>query len=98
MLIRVGGYVQELFPDLTSEPVPPAVPQVVRRADAVDTIRRNRSEATQDLSFGARPFILCGLPIRRLPEGTHTYTRRNGRFYLEVIGHPQYGVRSVKTA
>ena len=24
-------------------------------------------------------FILCGLPIRRLPAGTLTYTRRNGR-------------------
>ena len=93
MLTRVGGYVQELFPELTTEPgSPQSSLQALRRADAVETIRRNRIDATQDLSFGARPFILCGLPIRRLPTGTLTYTRRNGRFYLEVLGHPQYGV------
>jgi hypothetical protein len=93
MLTRVGTYVQELFPELTVGPGPEREPtQVHRRANAVETIRRNRIEATQDLSFGARPFILCGLPIRRLPPGTLTYTRRNGRFYLEVVGHPQYGV------
>lgn len=90
MLIRAGQYVQELFPELTSEPV--ASPQAERRIEKVELIRRARTEGIQDLSFGARPFILCGLPIRQLPDGTLTYTRRNGRFYLEVVGHPQYGV------
>ena len=90
MLIRAGQYVQELFPELTSEPVAP--PQAERRIEKVESIRRARTEGSQDLSFGARPFILCGLPIRQLPTGTLTYTRRNGRFYLEVVGHPQYGV------
>src|SRR5262249_5428752 len=42
--------------------------------------------------FGARPFILCGLPIRRLSAGTLTYRRRNGRIFLEIVGHPDYGV------
>src|SRR4051794_11069733 len=93
MLTRAGTYVQELFPDLIVEPeVHRESQQTLRRAAAVETIRRNRTDATQDLSFGARPFILCGLPIRRLPAGTLTYTRRNGRFYLEVVGHPQHGV------
>src|SRR5581483_4201490 len=46
----------------------------------------------QDLAYGARPFILCGLPISRLPSGTHRYTRRNGRFFLDVLGHPEFGV------
>jgi hypothetical protein len=93
MLTRAGKYVQELFPDMIAEPeVHRESQQTLRRAAAVETIRRNRTDATQDLSFGARPFILCGLPIRRLPAGTLTYTRRNGRFYLEVVGHPQYGV------
>jgi hypothetical protein len=90
MLIRAGQYVQELLPELTTEPV--TSPQTERRVEKVESIRRARTEGTQDLSFGARPFILCGLPIRSLPAGTLTYTRRNGRFYLEVVGHPQYGV------
>jgi len=31
------------------------------------------------------------LPIRQLPAGTRAYTRRNGKFFLEIIGHPEYG-------
>ena len=93
MLTRIGACVQELFPELAVEPKPHRdSAQALRRSNAVEAIRRNRADATQDLSFGARPFILCGLPIRQLPAGTLTYTRRNGRFYLEVVGHPKYGV------
>jgi hypothetical protein len=55
-------------------------------------IRRKRTEGCQDVAFGARPFILCGLPIRRLPEGLLTYSRRNGRSSLEVTGQLSYGV------
>jgi hypothetical protein len=90
MLIRTGRYVQELFPKLSTESVPSRHPE--RRVENIESIRRASTEGTRDLSFGAPPFILCGLPIRRLPAGTLTYTRRNGRFYLEVVGHPQYGV------
>ena len=38
------------------------------------------------------PFILCGLAIRRLPAGVMTYTRRNGKFFLEIVSHPDHGV------
>ena len=31
-------------------------------------------------------------PIRRLPPGTLKYSRHNGRFFLEVIGHHEFGV------
>jgi hypothetical protein len=51
-----------------------------------------RDQGTQEVAFGARPFILCGLPIRRLAPGLLRYSRRNGRFFLEVVGHPEYGV------
>jgi hypothetical protein len=63
MLIRAGTYVQELFPELTVEPeVHRESEQALRRAASVETIRRNRTDATQDLSFGARPFICVGFP------------------------------------
>jgi CRISPR/Cas system-associated endoribonuclease Cas2 len=32
------------------------------------------------------------LPIRRLPAGTLSYRRQNGRFCLEIAGHPDWGV------
>jgi len=36
--------------------------------------------------------VLCGLPLRPPPKGQFTYTRRNGKFFLEVTGHPQFGL------
>jgi hypothetical protein len=55
-------------------------------------VQDRRNNADQDVAFGARPFILCGLPIRPLPSGTFTYRRKNGRFCLEITGHPTWGV------
>lgn len=51
-----------------------------------------RDQRTQSLCFSSRPFVLCGLPIRRLPEGELLYERRNGQFVLQVTGHPEFGV------
>ena len=71
------------------------VRQEVRRAKRVESIelaRELRDRHQQELAFGARPFVLCGLPIRRPPAGSMKYTRRNGRFVLEVVAHPDYGL------
>lgn len=65
---------------------------ISERANQVLEIRNRRRAADQDVAFGARPFILCGLPIRPLPPGVLTYRRRNGRFRLEITGHPSWGV------
>jgi reverse transcriptase-like protein len=47
---------------------------------------------TQNLGFASRPFVLCGLPIKRSPRGALMHERRNGHFLLQVTGDPQYGV------
>ena len=44
------------------------------------------------LCFSSRPFVLCGLPVRRLSEGQLLYERRNGQFVLQVTGPPEYMV------
>ncbi len=43
-------------------------------------------------AYSARPFVLCGIPVRRPNDHTLEYYRRNGRFRLRVIGHPDYGL------
>ncbi|MGH9656866.1 MAG: replication protein RepA, partial [Bryobacteraceae bacterium] len=55
-------------------------------------MRDLRDQQRQDLAFHSRPFVLCGLPIRRPAPGTLKYSRRNGRFVLEIIGHPDFGL------
>jgi hypothetical protein len=66
--------------------------QKVRRVESIELIRQQRSERKQDLLFNSRPFLLCGLPIRRPPSGTLIHERRNGHFVLHVCGHPHFGL------
>jgi hypothetical protein len=90
MLKRASEFKLELFEEQVREPEVSA-PAIVR-SEAIELVRRRRDDWNQELAFGARPFILCGLPIRQLPAGTTKYMRRNGKFFLEVVGHPEFGV------
>jgi hypothetical protein len=36
--------------------------------------------------------VLCGLPVKRPRPGVLLHERRNGRFLLQVTGHPSYGL------
>ena len=64
----------------------------LREADAIQMVRRNRESEAQNLGFSSRPFVLCGLPVKRPPRGCLLHERRNGRFVLQVTGHPSYGL------
>ncbi len=55
-------------------------------------VRQRREDGGQILGYATRPFILCGLPIRRPPRDQLMYERRNGSFVLQVTGQPQYGL------
>jgi len=63
-----------------------------RQAEAVQLVRLNREGASPNLGFASRPFVLCGLPVKRPAKGALMHERRNGQFVLQVIGHPNYGV------
>ena len=63
-----------------------------KQVESICLIRGQRAAGRQELAFNARPFVLCGLPLRRPPSDQLSHTRRNGKFFLQVIGHPQYGL------
>ena len=62
----------------------------LRQVEAIEMVRQAREEGNQSIGYSSRPFILCGLPIRRRQE--LEYIRRNGKFFLNVVGHPRYGL------
>src|SRR3982751_2149775 len=64
----------------------------MRQAEGISLIRKNREDGTQQLAFSSRPFVLCGLPVRRPPTGQLLYERRNGHFVLQLTGHPEFGL------
>lgn len=66
--------------------------QKLEKVRGIEVVRMNREQGSQSLCFSSRPFVLCGLPVRRLPASQLLYERRNGHFVLQLTGHPEYGV------
>jgi len=64
----------------------------IRKLDAICLVREERSNLKQELAYHARPFVLCGIPLRRPPAHQLTHTRRNGKFTLDIVAHPRYGL------
>ncbi len=64
----------------------------LKQADGIALVRSNRDEGRQSLAFTSRPFILCGLPVRKPPRDQFLFERRNGNFLLQITGHPQFGL------
>jgi hypothetical protein len=64
----------------------------MRKVEAIACVRMKREDARQNLGLSSRPFVLCGLPVKRPPLGCLLHERRNGQFVLQVTGHPRYGL------
>ncbi|MEO8598146.1 MAG: replication protein RepA [Candidatus Solibacter sp.] len=85
-LQRAGLVLKSNFPELVISK------RALRRVEAFQAVRENRDAERQNLGFSARPFVLCGLPLKRPAPGTLLHERRNGQFVLQVTGHPSYGL------
>jgi hypothetical protein len=85
-LLPAGVVVRESHPELFVSK------QRLRRAEAIACVRLQRQEASQNLGFASRPFVLCGLPVKKPKPGQLLHERRNGQFLLQVTGHPSYGL------
>ena len=63
----------------------------IRKLDAIARANHPEGHKTQR-AYSARPFVLCGIPVRRPHKHSLEYSRQNGRFRLRVIGHLDYGL------
>jgi hypothetical protein len=66
--------------------------QRYKQIESICLVREQRASGRQELAFNARPFVLCGLPLRRPPSSQVIHRRRNGKFFLHVVAHPDYGL------
>jgi len=55
-------------------------------------VRELRENGKQELAYHTRPFVLCGIPLRRPPAGELVHRRQNGKFFLEIVAHPRFGL------
>ena len=83
---RVGELIAETRGDLLISK------QKLRQAEGIHLVRQRREQGNQVLGFNSRPFVLCGLPLRRPARDQLLYERRNGSFVLQVTGHPDFGL------
>jgi len=42
--------------------------RTLKKLEAIQLVREQRDSRTQQVSYNARPFVLCGLPLRRPPQ------------------------------
>jgi replication initiator protein len=66
--------------------------QKLRQAKGISLVRSKREEGNQVLAFSSRPFVMCGLPVRKPPADQLLFERRNGNFLLQITGHPEFGL------
>src|SRR6266851_3097233 len=85
-LERIGPLLADLHPDYVISK------RRMRKVESIECVRLNREAARQNLGFSSRPFVLCGLPVKRPASGCLLHERRNGQFVLQVTGHPSYGL------
>jgi Plasmid encoded RepA protein len=81
-----GASLKRMLPELVVSK------QKLRQAEGTCMVRMKREEGKQNVGFSSRPFVLCGLPVRKPPTGENLYERRNGDFVLQITGHPSYGL------
>jgi len=63
----------------------------IRKLDAIARAKHPEGHKAQR-AYSAKPFVLCGIPVRRPNKHSLEYSRQNGRFRLRVIGYPDYGL------
>ena len=64
--------------------------QTLKKLEAIQMVREQQERHNQDIAYHARPCVLCGLPLRQPPADQLIYTRRNGRFLLEITAQPSF--------
>jgi len=64
----------------------------LKQLDSICLVLEQRANGQQQLAFNARPFVLCGLPLRRPPAKQLVHRRRNGKFFLHIVSHPDFGL------
>ena len=65
--------------------------------ESIYLARQQRDTGRQELAFHARPFVLYGLPLRRPQSGQLTHARKNGKFYLQIAAHLEFGLSFGRT-
>lgn len=85
-MASAGSVLKTMLPELVVSK------RKLRAAEACCQVRLKREEGNQNLGFSSRPFVLCGLPVKKPASNELLFERRNGSFVLQITGHPSFGL------
>jgi hypothetical protein len=60
-LMQAGQLLRRQYPDLAVSK------RRLRQLEAIQMVRQKRENDAQNLGFSSRPFVFCGLPVKRPP-------------------------------
>ena len=92
LLTTSGNEGQSCGSLLQAAPVIRISKRKLRQVESIHLIREQREHRNQQLAFHARPFVLCGLPLRRPPKSQLVHARHSGNFFLHITAHPDFGL------
>ena len=72
--------------------------QKLEQARGIELVRIRREQQNQDLCFSSRPFVLCGLPVRRLPKTRCCMSGGRVNLSFRSPGIPNSEFRSARIA
>lgn len=84
-LEAAGGIASRLAGDLLISK------QKLRQAESIRLVRMNREREAPNLGFAARPFVLCGLPIKRPAKGVLLHERVTGSSSCRLLATRRRG-------
>jgi hypothetical protein len=57
-----------------------SIKQRGKKLETIDMAREQNGDHSQTIACHAEPFVLCGLPLRRLPHREFVHHRQNSQF------------------
>lgn len=66
--------------------------RIANRAESIEMVRIAREQGRQQLVYNSRPFVLCGLPVKKPGKGILKHVRTNGKFFLRITGDVDLGL------
>ncbi len=81
-LESVGSVLKRIKPELLISK------QKLRQVDGSCRVRLSRGEGKQNVGFSSRPFVLCGLPVRKPPQVNMLDEHRNGNLNAFLSSNP----------
>jgi hypothetical protein len=66
--------------------------RVQQKVQGIELVREQRNSGHQKIGYNARPFILCGLPLKKPKPTEKEYIRTNGHFSLTINACSEFGL------